>query len=149
MRAPILGAFAVLLAACGGAPAIPASPPPAEAAAQEGEMSPQPAMKGMELYSWSTREGGDDVFYYALTFGTNRAKDLAEIQARPLTLAQIKEEISRLPSGESLSWSNQVADPKTGEWIPLPLPPAETIEEILQVARARQIDLWVEGHSEP
>jgi len=110
-------------------------------------MSQPHALKGMELYSWSTREDGKDVFHYALTYGTNRAKDLAEIQAKPLTLAQIKEEISKLPRGESLSWSNQVAVPRTGEWITLPLPPAETIEEILEVARARQIDLWVEGHT--
>lgn len=112
-------------------------------------MNQQHALKGMELYSWSTREGGKDVFHYALTYGTNRAKGLAEIQAEPLTLAQVKEKISQLPPGESLSWSTQVSDPRTGEWIPLPLPAAETIEEILQAARARRIDLWVEGYSEP
>jgi hypothetical protein len=97
----------------------------------------------MELYSWSIREGERDVFRYALTFGTNRLKGLEEIQSTPLTLEQVKAEISKLPPGESLTWSTQAGG---GE--PLPLPPAATIEELIAVARARQIDLWVEGYSD-
>ena len=110
-------------------------------------MSQHHAFKGMELYSWPTREGGKDVFHYALAFGTNRRKSREEIQAKPLTLAQVKEEIAQLPPGESLGWSNQVSDPGTGEMVTLPLPPAETLEEILQVARARQVDLWIDGYT--
>jgi hypothetical protein len=147
MTRPSLFLLAVLLlAACSGSPATSAATPQTETETpkmNDGLAQPH-AFKGMELYSWSTREGGRDVFHYALTIGTNRRKGVAEIQSTPLTLEQVKAEISKLPAGESLSWITQLGDGQT-----LPLPPAETIEELIAAAHARRIDLWVEGYSDP
>lgn len=135
----------LLLAACSGFPDSAAATPSTETdpTKMDNDLARQPAFKGMELYSWSTREADREVFHYALTLGTNRRKGLAEIRSTPLTLEQVKAEIAKLPAGESLSWITEVGDGET-----LPLPPAEMIEEIMAVARARQVDLWVEGYSD-
>lgn len=100
----------------------------------------QAAFKGMELYSWSTDEGQ---WQYAILIGTNRNKTLAEVQAAPLDLQGVKDEIVQMAAGESLFWIRSVLDKTSNETINMPLPPAKFVDEIEIFAFENHVNLYI------
>lgn len=61
-------------------------------------------MKGYELYSWQV----GSTWTFALVLGTNRIKSFDELVAPPgeeRGLEWLKEELERLPRGESVFWT--------------------------------------------
>jgi hypothetical protein len=106
--------------------------------AQQVTPSTGPAFKGVELYSWS--ECTQCAWHFSLLLGTNRMKTLAEIKAPSQTLVgvpQLKEHLSRLPSGEQVFWLGPQRHRE------LSRPPAETIADILNFSVERNIVLAV------
>lgn len=98
------------------------------------------AFKGMELYSWHGQDGN---WHYAILLGTNRNKTLKEIQAKPLDLQGVKMAIAQLPVGESLFWQRFVFDEDTGQMLYLNLPSVDVVNEIVEYAREKQINLQI------
>lgn len=124
---------------------LPASACLAACGAVRSSATPSPAFKGMELYSWKTPAGE---WAYAILSGTNRRKFLEEVQAEPLTLAEVKRRIAELPERESLTWSNEVAEPAGTETTTLPFPPDEVIEELRALAKAGGVSFSVPSDEE-
>jgi hypothetical protein len=100
------------------------------------------AFKGHELYSWRAADGQ---WRYTLTFGTNRRKLRSEVEHGSLPLRKLERELAELPSGEHVSWSNEVADDGTGETKVLAFPPEETLARLRTLATSRGLDLWIPG----
>jgi len=100
----------------------------------------QPAFKGMELYSWQNKNGD---WQYAVLEGTNRNKTSAEVQAAPLDLQGVKNEIAQMAVGESLSWTNDVYDPSASQSVNFSFPPDAVVNELKEFARQKQVDLYV------
>lgn len=98
------------------------------------ERAPQPAFKGMELYSWSDPKG----WRYALLPGTNREKSWEEIEGSGLDETQLREALSRLAVGELVSW-------RSSRTIgPLAYPPVEVKAGLLKLAESLRIKVFVE-----
>jgi len=96
------------------------------------------AFKGVELYSWSACTSC--AWSFSLLLGTNRMKTLAEIKAPSQTLVgvpQLKEHLSRLPSGEQVLWLGPRRHRE------LSLPPVETIADIVNFSVERKLVLTV------
>ena len=106
----------------------------------EGERSEELAFKGMEMYSWQSEAGE---WQYAILVGTNRNKTLDEVQAAPLDLEEIEEEIGKLAIGESLFWMNSVFDAESGQMVALPFPPRALTDELQELAREKQVRLYI------
>lgn len=100
----------------------------------------QLAFKGMELYSWQNSAGE---WQYILLPGTNRGKTFEEIQVSPLDLDGIKTALAGLPSGESVFWTNNVFDTASNQMITLPFPSQTIIDEIKELARSHNINLFL------
>ena len=116
-----------------GAPACASHAEP-----MEGERFPAPAFKGVELYSWTTRDG---TFRYALHWGTNRAKAEQEIKADSCVLADVaavKKTLSRLADGEWVTWLGRPREEGT-----LAYPSRDVIESLVDHSKAIGITLNV------
>jgi hypothetical protein len=98
--------------------------------------------KGYELYSWE--EGGQ--WHFTLITGTNRTKTMEEITSKEdyisesgwvkiqvVGLEAIKEVLSRLPQGESVSWCDELHIGQTTE-TDLQLPPQQITDAIKEYA---------------
>ena len=69
--------------------------------------SPQPAMKGYELYSWKR----DGRWYFAIIEGTNRSKSYEEITSAKTSISGtggLKERLNKLPKGAEVIWTTGV-----------------------------------------
>lgn len=69
--------------------------------------SPQPAMKGYELYSWRL----DGKWRYSLVEGTNRRKSYEEITSDKITLkgsSGLKAQLEKLPKGSQVIWTTGI-----------------------------------------
>jgi len=143
-----VGAAAVLIAALAaiGVGLLILGPPLLErigkltGMASEGRRSEELAFKGMELYSWQSEAGE---WQYALLVGTNRNKTLDEVQAVPLDSQGVKDEIGKLAVGESLFWMNSVFDAESGQMVSLPFPPRALTDELQELAREKQVRLYI------
>ncbi len=102
--------------------------------------SEKTAFKGMELYSWQSEAGE---WQYAILVGTNRNKVLDEVQATPLDLQGVKETIGKMAVGESLFWVQDVFDAGSGQMVTLPFPPQSVMDELQEIARKNQVDLYI------
>jgi hypothetical protein len=91
----------------------------------------------MELYSWPDEKGQ---WAFSLLPGTNRNKTVEEVREQPLSLAGVKEGISRLAVGEQVLWITRVYD-SSGGWVAFPLPPADVVQELKQFASSNQVIL--------
>jgi diacylglycerol kinase len=100
----------------------------------------QTSFKGMELYSWQTKNGE---WQYSLLVGTNRNKTVEEILSAPLDLQGIKVAIAQLAVGESLFWTNKVYDPGPDQSVNFSFPPDAVVNELKEFAREKQVDLYV------
>jgi len=100
----------------------------------------QTAFKGMELYSWQTKNGE---WQYSLLVGTNRNKTAEEILSAPLDLQGIKVAIAQLAVGESLFWTNNVYDPGSSQSVNFSFPPDVVVNELKDFAREKQVDLYI------
>jgi len=103
------------------------------------ERATQTAFKGMELYSWQNIHGE---WQYAILEGTNRNKMLDEVYAKPLDLQGVKNAITQMAVGETLSWRNQAAD-SSNQMVDLPFPPDTVIHELQDLARDKQVELYI------
>jgi diacylglycerol kinase (ATP) len=101
----------------------------------------QTSFKGMELYSWQTKNGE---WQYSLLVGTNRNKTVEEIMSAPLDLQGIKVAIAQLAVGESLFWTNNVYGPGSGQSVNFSFPPDAVVNELKEFAIANQVDLYVQ-----
>ncbi len=101
----------------------------------------QTAFKGMELYSWQTKNGE---WQYSLLVGTNRNKTVEEILSAPLDLQETKNAIAKLAMGESLFWTNNVYDPGSSQSVNFSFPPDAVVNELKEFARDKQIDLYIQ-----
>lgn len=127
----ILALLAAGATIAGGALCASRAAPPAG-----GRLS-SPATKGVELYSWTVRDGS---FRYALHWGTNREKTEDEIKAASCVLADleaVKVALARLAPGEQVIWA---AGRKRGTFT---LPPADVIRAVRSQARANGMTLLV------
>jgi hypothetical protein len=97
------------------------------------------SFKGIELYSWRSADGK---WSFSLQPGTNRRKNTSEVQARPLTLEQLEQEIGKLPEGEQLLWGNEAEADGAAQARPLEFPPTETIERLRALARQHGVRFW-------
>ena len=100
----------------------------------------QTAFKGMELYSWQNEAGE---WRYAILVGTNRNKTLDEVQSTPLDLQAVKNAIAQMAVGESLFWMNNVYDMSSSQTVNLPFPSESVVNELLEFAREKQVDLYI------
>jgi hypothetical protein len=100
------------------------------------ERAKDTAFKGMELYSWKT---DTSVWKYAIMVGTNRNKKLDEVIKNPMSLEEVKINISIMAIGESVFWFNQVES--SGRMIILEYPPIEVIHELKQYASLYNVNL--------
>jgi len=98
------------------------------------------AFKGMELYSWQNTDGE---WRYAILEGTNRNKIMEEVQATPLDLRDVKLAIGKLAVGESLFWMNNVYVMSSDQMVDLPFPPESVVTELKDLAREKQINLYL------
>lgn len=108
-------------------------------AAQSSSPRRELSFKGIELYSWRSADGA---WRFSLLPGTNRRKSTSEVQAHPLTLEQIEQEIGKLPEGETLLWGNEVTEDGTGKDVKLDFPPKETVERLRALARKQGVHFW-------
>jgi hypothetical protein len=106
-------------------------------------------MKGYELYSWQER----GQWRFTLITGTNRNKNLEEIisgkngttgdgwvDLHVTGVDALKAILSRLPSGEFVSWSNSNLIIKEGSENPFTIPPADIVSRIKQYAEEGGLD---------
>lgn len=103
-------------------------------------LSPQPSMKGMEIYSWQTSGGS---WNYSLLAGTNRQKTVAEVTdpAQTLTCScQLKTELGKLSTGEYVTWWATLPDDVNHV---LGLPPQGVIADITAFCQQHQLNLQV------
>jgi len=98
------------------------------------------AFKGMEMYSWQIGAGE---WQYAILTGTNRNKTLDEVQAAPLDLQSVKDAIREMAVGESLFWVHNVLDTRSGQMVALPFPSETVMHELQEIAREKQVDLYI------
>ena len=137
---PLIAIFAAVLlfAALAGnlqaqdSPPQPADPPRAV----------QPAMKGIELYSWTEPQNG--TWRFRLMSGTNRIKPLSEIVGQGAEILEsvdaLKDALSRLAIGEQVFWH---AQPKCGDAGPLGLPDEGVRKEIIALCEKLEIKLHI------
>lgn len=110
----------ILLSAC-GSPAQSTATPFAE------------SMKGYELYSWY--DGNE--WNFSLLAGTNREKNLTEIQSTEVILLgidKLKSTLEKVPSGEYITWSSKET---------LSFPPDDIIEQVEQICKDQGLILTV------
>ncbi len=128
---------AVLIALC--AMLLEAGQPPTCLSKQlpsDGRRATTPAIKGVELYSWRTRDG---TMRFSLLWGTNRLKTEAEVKSPTCALSapQVKAALSRLAEGEHVFW---IRDPSECPSCSLPGP--EVVAEL--AAHASQVGITIE-----
>lgn len=95
--------------------------------------TPQPAMKGYELYSWR-RDGN---WHFSLLEGTNRRKTYEEITSDKIALkgnSGLKARLDKLPRGSEVIWTTGI-DPSviksaTGKNPKLELPSGKRVRKI-------------------
>lgn len=110
----------ILFSAC-GSPAQSTATPFAE------------SMKGYELYSWY--DGNE--WNFSLLAGTNREKNLTEIQSTEVILLgidKLKSTLEKVPSGEYITWSSKET---------LSFPPDDIIEQVEQICKDQGLILTV------
>jgi hypothetical protein len=69
--------------------------------------TPQPAMKGYELYSWK-RDGN---WYFSIVEGTNRRKSYEEVTSDKIILkgmSGLKAQLDKLPKGSEVIWATGI-----------------------------------------
>jgi len=98
------------------------------------------AFKGMELYSWQNTDGE---WQYSILEGTNRNKTMEEVLAAPLNLQEVEFAIGKLAVGESLFWMNNVYDISSDQPMHLSFPPESVVTKIKDLAREKQINLYL------
>jgi hypothetical protein len=94
------------------------------------------AAKGVELYSWKTRDGS---FLYSLLWGTNRNKTDREIKAPPCTLkstAALRPALGRLAKAEDVFWANELCPRKDCSY-----PPDEVVKTLRAHAKTVEVTL--------
>jgi hypothetical protein len=112
------------------------------------------SFKGYELYSWE--ENGQ--WHFTLITGTNRNKTMEEITSEEDYISEtgwvkihvvgadaIKDVLSHLPEGESVSWCDELHIGQTTE-TDLQLPPAQITDVIKEYALQRGLDFAVTFH---
>jgi hypothetical protein len=90
-------------------------------------------MKGYELYSWQQ----DGQWYFSVLIGTNREKNLEEIQASDVTLQGIDElqgVLESIPAGQYVTWLLPDG---------LAFPPDETIQEVEDACKAQGLNFSI------
>lgn len=95
--------------------------------------TPQPAMKGYELYSWKR----DGKWHFSLVTGTNRRKTYEEITSDKSAVrgtGSLKEQLQKLPKGSEVIWTTGI-DPvvvksATGKTPKLELPSGGRVRKI-------------------
>ena len=111
------------------------------------------SLKGYELYSWEE----DGQWHFTLITGTNRTKTLEEITSEENFVSEtgwikihvvgadaIKDILSRLPQGESLSWCDEShIGQLTDTYIDLQLPPEQTVDAIKEYTKQLGLDITV------
>jgi len=111
------------------------------------------AMKGYELYSWQEKDG----WHFTLITGTNRIKTLEEIISGSGNLAEnglvllhavgmheVKDLLARIPSGESVFWSDgHFVTGQQNAAVELSLPPEDTISDIRDFMDGRGVNFSV------
>lgn len=98
------------------------------------------AFKGIELYSWANDAGE---WQFALLPGTNRNKNMAEVQAEPVDLATVKEQLCELAPTEQVFWLAGAYDEASGTWAQFLLPPDSLVQELEKHTRGCQVNLVV------
>jgi hypothetical protein len=91
------------------------------------------SMKGYELYSWQQ----DGQWYFSVLIGTNREKNLEEIQASDVTLQGIDElqgVLESIPAGQYVTWLLPDG---------LAFPPDETIQEVEDACKAQGLNFSI------
>jgi hypothetical protein len=109
------------------------------------------SFKGYELYSWE--ENGQ--WHFTLITGTNRNKTMEEITSEEDYISEtgwvkihvvgadaIKDVLSHLPEGESVSWCDELHIGQTTE-TNLQLPPEQTTDAIKEYAEQHRLDFAV------
>jgi len=62
-------------------------------------------MKGVDLYSWKSKDGG---IHYALLDGTNRLKTPDELVSNQMNIAELEAKMKKLPEKSDILWNNTV-----------------------------------------
>ncbi len=111
------------------------------------------SLKGYELYSWEE----DNQWHFTLITGTNRTKTMEEITSKEDIISEtgwvniqvvgadtIKDVLSRLPKGESVSWCDELhIGQLTETHVDLQLPPEQIADEIKEYAEQCALDFAV------
>ena len=126
---------ALALFGCRGESAVTNAPPRVDAL----PTGDQVAFKGFELYSWQDETGE---WQFSILIGTNRIKSIAEIQANPMNLDQVKAAISNLAAGESLFWTDRAEESSVNGHFELAFPPSDVVEELKAYAADHQVSLF-------
>jgi hypothetical protein len=94
--------------------------------------TPQPAMKGYELYSWKQ----DGKWHFSIVTGTNRRKTYEEITSDKNIVrgtGSLKEQLQKLPKGSEVIWTtgiDPVVKAATGKAPKLELPSGGRVRKI-------------------
>lgn len=96
------------------------------------------SMKGWELYSWA--KGND--WKYSILMGTNREKTYDEVITNKVAVTgkdSLKMLLDKFPSKEEIFWMGKGAD----DWAKLSFPDQNTIDEIVNYAKQKELSLQV------
>jgi hypothetical protein len=128
--------FAAAMTAFVAAPLLTYSPSCPAHGPSSGQRFEKRAAKGVELYSWKTRDGN---LRFSLLWGTNRNKTDREIKAPACTLkdiAALKMALGRLAKDEDVFWANELCPRKDCSY-----PPDEVVETLRAHAKNVEVTL--------
>ncbi len=100
--------------------------------------SSQGAFKGMELYSWQDQDGK---WRFSILPGTNRNKNVSEVQDRPLSRTELRAAFCTMAKDELVFWMPYAVEADTGQHHTFPSPPGEIQKDIQALANRCRVQL--------